>query len=359
VITEQHDPRISRTDDGWYLLLDDADGEFRYVNGALYVTFKCNKLLSNDLDIEWKGRKLTVGTRVSKEMADRLSGRVGGKVSGAPEGISFTKVTQFECPIKIGLDSDGSEVTLNARIDGLQSIVYDEEEIFAVKINHLLKDGMIYHMTDVANLPNIFTHGLLSKNLVVEHGLQQVDIADNEIQGHRDVKLISDGMTLHDYVPFYFNPHNAMLYRVSKMEDHNVVILGVSAETFEGEDYLLSDRNAAARNAHFGNSQSFVDGLAWQTIYSESWNDGDEERNKETKQIMQSELLVPRAVDAEYVCVVICKNRSVATQVESMISSSMPHIKIRIMPEMFFEREYSHSGYSYGRRGYGRRGYYR
>lgn len=199
-----------------------------------------------------------------------------------------------------------------------------------------LKDGMIYHMTDVANLEGILLHGIQSKHRAVQMGLLRNDISDGEIQGHREVKLVN-GCSLHEYASFYFNPRNAMLFRVSKYEERDVVVLGVSPRALEGFDYVVSDRNAAARSAHFGNTQDFVDGLQWDRVFADTWNVDDAEKDN-IRQIMQSELLVLNSVAAEYIKVIYCRNSDVARRVRDICTKVARSVRIELDPNLFFDK---------------------
>ena len=74
--------------------------------------------------------------------------------------------------------------------------------------NQTFLDSMseIFHMTDRNNLQNILLHGLHNHY----NTYKQVDI--RSMQGAKKVECIY-GHKIHDYVPFYFNPRNAMLYK--------------------------------------------------------------------------------------------------------------------------------------------------
>lgn len=61
----------------------------------------------------------------------------------------------------------------------------------------------LYHMTHKSNLENILRNGLLSHTKAYSKGLTKTDISDERVNRRRS--------TVHNYVPFYFNPKNPMV----------------------------------------------------------------------------------------------------------------------------------------------------
>lgn len=90
------------------------------------------------------------------------------------------------------------------------------------------------------------------------HGLQnhyntykQVDISNQEVNARREKIERIYGRKIHDYVPFYFNPRNAMLYK--NRNNAHVIILGLDVRVIKDHrnGFLISDRNASADEAKF------------------------------------------------------------------------------------------------------------
>ena len=361
-VREEHDPRLTQYQNGWVLRLEGDDGELSSINGVTYCVFTCSELMARDLGLEWVGADMKIGMRLSKEFVSRIIELfTNGDDMRPVTEIKFKTVVLLPKPTTIG------DLVFHATVRGLESFKIKGTLVKTVQIPRL-KDGMIYHMTDVANVESILCNGIMSKHLVEGQQFQQRDISDEEIQERREYKheTVYD-RPLHDYASFYLNPRNAMLYRVSKHEGNTVVVIGVRAGAMEGEDYVVSDRNAAVWSAEFGNTQDFIDALNWDMIFSDSWNDGDETANAETKQVMQSEVLIPDRVRPSWISQIYCKDRATADIVRDVIKrQGIKHCLVRINRELFFEREYtshgygprSGSGYRGRRRGYGRN-YYR
>ena len=92
----------------------------------------------------------------------------------------------------------------------------------AIMTNQFFLDKMseIFHMTDYNNLKNILLHGLHNHY----NTYKQVDISNQEVNARREKVECIYGHKIHDYVPFYFNPRNAMLYK--NRNNARVIILG-------------------------------------------------------------------------------------------------------------------------------------
>ena len=115
--------------------------------------------------------------------------------------------------------------------------------------NQAFLDDMseIFHMTDYNNLKNILLHGLQNHY----NAYKKVDISNREVNDRREKVEHIYGRKIHDYVPFYFNPRNAMLYK--NRNNARVVILGLDVRVIKDHrtGVLISDRNASADEAKF------------------------------------------------------------------------------------------------------------
>lgn len=102
----------------------------------------------------------------------------------------------------------------------------------------------VYHITHINNLASIRQHGLLSKTRMDALDLHMIDISDSEVQGRRDRPEPVFGLPIHDYVPLYFNPKNAMLYSRKELQTM-LVILAIPIAKAMSELYVFTDGNAA------------------------------------------------------------------------------------------------------------------
>jgi hypothetical protein len=163
-----------------------------------------------------------------------------------------------------------------------------EEKQDAVKANERILDKYnikyLYHMTHKDNLDNILKNGLQSHNFARNNGLLKNDIADNEVNRRRTRPEPIYRRSVHDYVPFYFNPKNPMLYCRKNLQD-NIVMLAIDRKLLFQNNALFTNGNAAADATHFYNNIQDLKMLNWNCIVAQSWADlpdGKRERCSET-----------------------------------------------------------------------------
>jgi len=185
----------------------------------------------------------------------------------------------------------------------------------------------IDHMTHERNLDSIFRHGLLA------HGnpFKKVDISNREVNSRRARREPIYGRKIHDYVPFYFNVRNAMMYR-NKEED--IVVLGFDSELIHTDNVLFTDRNAAANHVKFYKDPSKLLEFDWNMVFSRSWVDWPES----VKQKMMSEVLVYGRVGIEWLRVIYCKDEQSASRIRSSYGARLRGVNVVVDPEMFFMR---------------------
>ncbi len=179
----------------------------------------------------------------------------------------------------------------------------------AHKVEHL------YHMTHIDNLPSILKYGLLAHG----NGFQQKDISNQEVNDRRSREEPIYGRSLHSYVPFYFNPRNAMLY--VQGDQDNIVILEVRRELILKDGVLFTDGNAASNSTDFYNDLSDLDNLDWECLRAKYWTefiDG--------KRTMMAEVLVPDVVSVDKIEAIACDNSDLQVQVDMLTQGRIPSV---------------------------------
>lgn len=155
----------------------------------------------------------------------------------------------------------------------------------------------VFHITHFKNLEGIEKHGLLSHSLVVKFGLQRQDISEPTVQYRRSTMVFGDlGVKLHDCVPCFFNPRNAMLYRVM-MRDGNqnqLVILEITIETQATNKVIISHGNAAVEGCQFDSDINCLNSMPWHFIMRDSWYE-----DTAVRYWMMSEFLVVGSIKKE------------------------------------------------------------
>lgn len=219
----------------------------------------------------------------------------------------------------------------------------------------ILKDGkdinIIYleHMLSYKNLENVLKNGLLSHNQAYSKGLIKQDISMAEVQNIRRQKVPSGAnftnskLTLHDFVSFYFNSKNPMLY-VRKNEQEELLILLISADILDcSQSYtpyaIFSDGNAANKPTKFFLGKQHLKDVDLDLLQAGSWNDADENLKKEKKRKMCAEVLIYPTLPVSKIVKIICPNNTMYNHVSSLksnLGASVSHIEVEINNQYFF-----------------------
>ena len=144
----------------------------------------------------------------------------------------------------------------------------------------------LFHITAIANLPDIFAKGtLLSKNYVAANGITYANIAHQGAQGARSAKAVPNppGGTIHDYVPFYFAPRSPMLSAIEagkvlgcKLRQADIVHLETTVDLAltHNNPYVIFDRNATKPYSTPYTSLEGLNSVAWDLITEAPTLDG-------------------------------------------------------------------------------------
>jgi predicted DNA-binding protein YlxM (UPF0122 family) len=95
-----------------------------------------------------------------------------------------------------------------------------------------IKIKFLQHMTSKNNLRSLLENGILSHNEAYANDLIMDDISMSEVQERRKNRKISIKgkiLTIHDFVSFYFNAKNPMLYKRKNIQ-HELFILLINAD---------------------------------------------------------------------------------------------------------------------------------
>jgi hypothetical protein len=153
-----------------------------------------------------------------------------------------------------------------------------------LRIRHL------YNITSVLNLESIARRGILCHDLAAS--VDHEDLSDRGIQDRRD--------GFHQLASLYFNPLNAMLYRLHKWEHREVVVLRVSAEVLDLPGVVITDGNAAASASECWHGPHGLAHIDLDRVYSTTWSiDGVSDR--EMRRITQAEVLVPQVIPPRFI----------------------------------------------------------
>ena len=136
---------------------------------------------------------------------------------------------------------------------------------------------LIYHITDMENLPDILAAGGLRSDVAMaQHN--PVAIGYGHIKQRRMEKIrvdCCDGRFVGEFVPFYFCPRSPMLYTVNLGNTGRPagcqqtilhLVSTLTAGISQNRPWAISDGNAGAFHAAFSTDLLALDGLDWAAI---------------------------------------------------------------------------------------------
>jgi hypothetical protein len=182
----------------------------------------------------------------------------------------------------------------------------------------------LWYIAHKDNIASIIKYGIQSHCVVNQLKIKRRDISNLAVQQLRERLEPFSHRRIHEYVPFYINPRNPMLYALRNSSD-NLCLIEVSLSALSDGKYIISDGNAASGDTKFYDSVEQLDRLPWDALNAAYWsniNDGSRKRC--------SEVLVRPKVDAKYIKAIHC--RSVET---ACLLSSCRSI-VKVSPHKYF-----------------------
>ena len=183
------------------------------------------------------------------------------------------------------------------------------------------------HMTHIDNLDSIFQNGLLAHN----NPYKRKDISNTEVNNRRTKREYIYGKSLHSYVPLYFNPRNAMMY---KNRNENIVILSFDTILLRKQGVLFTNKNASTNSVKYYQSVQYLKQLNWEYIMAQSWYG----KIEEVKQVMMAEVLVPNKINIKYLKGIYCKDH--VTKEMLLKRYNLKSHQVAVKPYLFFKGEY-------------------
>jgi len=190
-----------------------------------------------------------------------------------------------------------------------------------------LAPSMLYHITHIDNLSSILEKGLYAHN----NPYQQRDISNRKVN---ELRVRTDAIynkKVHDYVPLYFNPRNAMLYKTLHQYGREIVILGFDSRVLCMQNTLFTNGNAAANSTDFFNDLQFLREFNWNNVFSSSWNGYGEF----VKKAMMSEVLVYQHLGMDMLESINCSSIGMEEAIRSHFS--LNKVNVTTETSLFFE----------------------
>ena len=191
----------------------------------------------------------------------------------------------------------------------------------------------LYYITHIDNLPSILAHGVLSHERMEAERVRPTPIYDADIVSKRNHIMTPDKSNLWSYANLYFQPRNAMMYRVvQEKKAENLAVVGVSPKVLTEQGAFITDGNAAHETTQFYYPSKGLEVLRqqWPIIKNDWWNRDDGSKRK-----IMAECLIPEHVKPEYIQNIYVASNSVRDAIQKNIGDV--NIAVSSEPDMFFQ----------------------
>ncbi len=191
----------------------------------------------------------------------------------------------------------------------------------------------LFYITHIDNIPSILERGIFSHEEIKKKGIKSEPIYDSQIVSKRHEKFTSNDRSLWSYANLYFQPRNAMLYRVLfEKSIEEVVIIAVNPDIMGEDGVILTDGNAAAEDTKFFKTDEVRKYLS--IIYKDTQKDYWQEADGSKRRLM-AECLVPDCIPPENISTIYVANQNIRKQ----LLNKLPRKDIEIIPvpKTFFQ----------------------
>jgi O-acetyl-ADP-ribose deacetylase (regulator of RNase III) len=200
----------------------------------------------------------------------------------------------------------------------------------------------LYYITHIENIPSILKYGILSHERIESEGISFIPIYDKKIISRRKEITTPNGKSLWSFANLYFQPRNAMLYRVwCEKSANSIAVLEIVPDPLYRKDVFVTDGNAARHETKILEAPitrtrdkqreflKFIDHIS----KIEWWT-----KEEDSKRQSMAECLVPNKIDPTLITSIYVANPDIAENVRKKISP----LRIPVSPEphMFFEPDY-------------------
>jgi hypothetical protein len=201
------------------------------------------------------------------------------------------------------------------------------------------EERLIYHITDIENLPGIMAEGGLLSDAVMSERDPTI-IGDNRIKLRRltQIRVASSGNRfVGEFVPFYFCPRSPMLYSINLGNTgrhpgcQNSIVHLVSRVSYVmglGTTWAVSDGNAAAFHTTFESTLEALDVLDWKAIDATHW--------AENRHQKQAEFLVADFFPWSGFHEIACQNAETAEEVTALIAQQNHRPKVSVRKPWYY-----------------------
>ena len=191
-------------------------------------------------------------------------------------------------------------------------------------VERCLRGFGLWHMTHLSNLSSILRTRLLSHCRARSEGIGYHDISDESVQACREGVESVYKRPIHDYVPLYINPRNAMLSKLREIQ-HEICFIEIDQSIILKKPCVVADGNAASPRTEYFRPVEGLLRLDWNLLRRGSWYD-----DKEAKRKMCAEVLVPNEIPPTKFVSIRCYNANFLRYIKADNIPKLPS------PELYF-----------------------
>lgn len=201
------------------------------------------------------------------------------------------------------------------------------------------KRVLIYHITDIGNLPGIIAEGGLLSDAAMQSRAPTV-IGYDHVKRRRLTEIrvpCCNERFVGEFVPFYFCPRSPMLYVVNQGRTtrpagcqtsivHLVSTVDVAVTL--GAAWAISDGNAGASHTSFFSNLEVLDALDWSAIEAKYWNAVTHQK--------QAEFLVADFFPWTAILWIGAMNDATKAQAEAKLQAHAHRPKVYVKPDWYY-----------------------
>ena len=204
---------------------------------------------------------------------------------------------------------------------------------------HIPEQVLIYHITDVANLPGMIAECGLHSDAVMAKRNPAI-IGHNHIKKRRLNEIAvpcCKWRWVGEFVPFYFCPRSPMLFAINKGKtgllegcQKSIVHLvsTMSAGIATGNAWAVSSGNAGARHTTYSAKLDALDSLDWTAIRATQWQSVQHQK--------AAEFLVADFFPWTAIQEIGCQNSSTADKVRALLADAAHQPAVTVKTNWYY-----------------------
>jgi hypothetical protein len=195
----------------------------------------------------------------------------------------------------------------------------------------------LFYITHIDNLPSILKHGIFCHERIERDKIKFTPIYDEAIVAGRRERKVPDGRSLWSFANLFFQPRNAMLYRVLlEKSSEEVAILCVKPELLNRKDVYIAVGGAGSERSAIVSRDVGLKAISKLRKYidREWWSDVDD-----SKRLSMAECLVPDSVSADAITTIYVVSHELR---ERLLNDVRGLNGVNVIPDpyMFFRPEF-------------------